>query len=235
MIEGFNECEISYVPQKSDAWFELRKDKITASKVGTWFIDKGQSKRTLDARDKAIAELLAARKKTNEPRAIPNFEVGDPPPTSAHLWPIWNGVQLEPDARDLFQEMNNEEVIEVGFCTSKYGHSGNSPDGLIDGGEGLEIKCPSLATHKFYIERGVLPESYKNQVHFSMAVTGAKAWWFFSYSKFAPPFQVYVERDKFTEQMVDGIKRFSELFEKRLNQDIENEKIFEEAFGVKYE
>jgi len=44
----FPDCIIHDVPQRSEAWHELRKDKLTASGVGSWLAEEPQVRITVD-------------------------------------------------------------------------------------------------------------------------------------------------------------------------------------------
>jgi len=105
------------------------------------------------------------------------------------------GIELEPQARSLFEMIHDVEVKQVGLCypdeQKKYL---SSPDGLLDNA-GLEIKCPEIHTHVSYLIEGKLPTDYFQQVHGGMAVTGLPFWYFMSYYPGLPPFIVKVERD----------------------------------------
>ena len=106
------------------------------------------------------------------------------------------GTDLEPFARNFYSLMSGNEVQEVGFCKHDTLETGVSPDGLIIGTEGgLEIKCPTPATHIAYLRAGVLPSKYKQQVQGCMWVTGRDWWDFMSYHERMPALIVRVERD----------------------------------------
>ena len=106
------------------------------------------------------------------------------------------GTDLEPFARNFYELMSGNEVQEVGFCKhDEPMECGVSPDGLIGTDGGLEIKCPTPATHIAYLRAGVLPSKYKQQVQGCMWVTGRDWWDFMSYHERMPALIVRVERD----------------------------------------
>lgn len=105
------------------------------------------------------------------------------------------GTDLEPFARNFYELMSDNEVQEVGFCKHDDMECGVSPDGLIGTDGGLEIKCPTPATHIAYLRAGVLPSKYKQQVQGCMWVTGRDWWDFMSYHERMPALIVRVERD----------------------------------------
>ena len=162
------------------------------------------------AKQTAINKCLGALAKLSGP---PDYDIDPdgPPPRNPALWAIWNGIRLEDEAREALQRRIGEDIEEVGFCLHPKGAAGCSPDGLVKGRRiGVEIKCPISETHVGYLRNGKLPSTYKAQVHFSMAITGAEAWHFWSYCPGLPPFHLLVERDRFTESMVRGIDNFSD-------------------------
>lgn len=109
---------------------------------------------------------------------------------------IEQGEITETEARPFFELETNQKVGEVGFITTDDGLFGCSPDGLIRGDSGLEIKCPSAQMHVKYLVQGTLPKEYAAQVHGSMYVTGFKRWSFLSYRRNFPPLILEVKRDE---------------------------------------
>jgi hypothetical protein len=177
------------------------------------YLPKTHLKGTIDARHTAICKILGSMSKCQVPD---QWEV-DPngaPPRNPALWAVWNGIRQEPAALAAFQDWHGHALIEVGFCEHKSGVAGCSPDALIYGQPiGFEGKAPMPATHIRYLLDGVLPSEYADQVHFSMAVTGAVGWWFQSYCEGLPSFRVFTERSDYTERMVEGIAEFKEHLE----------------------
>lgn len=172
-------------------------------------LPKTFTKTTEDARLKAIAKVIGSISTCDVPDEW-EIDPDGPPPRNKGQWAIWNGINQEPKAVAAFEFATGLEVEEVGFCEHKSGVVGVSPDGLIKGENvGFEGKAPLPETHAEYLIRGVLPDTYKAQVHGCMAVTGADAWWFQSYCPGLPTFRILVERDEFTEAMKAGIELFA--------------------------
>ena len=245
----FPDCTIHHMPQRSEAWHEIRKDKLTATGMGAWLAEKRECrltipdiklaldaegiaykasakrddllalskvwpethlKSTTDARHTAICKILGGMSKAQAPDP---FEVDPdgPPPKNPALWAVWNGLRLEKEAAAAFSKWHEKEVIGIGFAVHKSGFAGCSPDGLIEGlPHGFEGKCPLPATHVDYLLKGELPPVYRDQVHGSMAVTGAQGWWFQSYCPGLPTFRIFTMRDDYTERMASGIWEFAE-------------------------
>lgn len=106
------------------------------------------------------------------------------------------GIELEAEARQLYEIVTDQTVEQVGLCLSDgpiiYGAS---PDGLVGEDGLLEIKCPKLSTHVGYLLKGVAPIEYIQQIQGQMLVTGRKWCDFLSYYPGISPFIIRVERD----------------------------------------
>ena len=128
----------------------------------------------------------------------------------------WGNLH-EPDARKQFVETTDLPIKEVGFLQSHLHIAlGCSPDGFWDECDepyGLELKCPLSTTHARWHYEKVLPAEHVVQVHFSMAVTGVKSWYFMSYYPGLKPFIVRALRDDYTEKVKDAVKQAAEKYQ----------------------
>jgi len=198
MTTEFSDCRMILCEQRTPEWFDARRGCLTASQFGDWLTKAGKSaeKARLAAASKCLADFAG---------------YPDPPPFESD--DMRRGVELEPKARDAFMESTGIAVEEVGFARSIHGWFGCSPDGIIPGAKsGLEIKCPRPSKLIAYIAAGELPEEYKAQVHGSMAVTGATSWHFFAYHPGFPHFHIEVKRESYTNDMLEGLKSYSNYF-----------------------
>lgn len=165
---------------------------------------------TKKARRKSIIKCLSTLTENDEPEEY-QVDPDGPPPLNRTLWAIWNGIRREPEAEESFLKETGLEAEKVGFCLHKSLVAGCSPDLLIKGkNEGFEGKAPLEETHLAYLLDDCLPSDYVDQVHFSMAVTGADAWWFQSWHQNHPSLIIRTKRDEYTEAMVRGIAIFEE-------------------------
>lgn len=121
------------------------------------------------------------------------------------------GVELEAEAREFYELINDVKVEQVGFCMTDDETIGCSPDGLV-GDDGLiEIKCPSMAVHVEYMINDKLPADYFQQVQGGLFVTGRKWSDFVSYYPGIKPFIIRVERDEdFISSLDNQLKQFCE-------------------------
>jgi hypothetical protein len=209
------------VEQGTDEWLALRKGKFTASIASKLLTPTGKvSVSYKDEMGRIIAETLGLQ------------------PPEPHIETYWmaRGSELEAQARKWFTVDTGFDVEEVGFIESDSHLIGVSPDGVInayptdeDGnpvpdGEGvvldlipLELKVPKPSTHISWLIQGVLPKAHIQQVHFSMAVTGAPYAYFMSYSPDIEPIILRVERDDYTEKMVNAIEVYEADFKWSFN------------------
>lgn len=194
--------------QNSLAWLQARSGVPTASEFDQILTDKleprtGQMPKTFLARKVAEAWL-------NGP--LPGFNTIE----------MEMGHTLEAEAIPWFEFEYSLKVNRVPFITTDDNRVGCSPDGLIEGRGGLEIKCPQPHTHVGYIMAGVLPECYAPQVYGSMYVTGFKHWDFISYNRQFPKLHVSVVfDDKINSRIGEALEAFLEKFEAAM-QKLEN-------------
>lgn len=193
--------------QMSEQWFAEKAGKPGASSFDKIVTTKGEpSKQAKNYLYQLAGETLTGLKAESYQNAA-----------------MIRGIELEPDARSLFEMIHDVEVERVGLCypdeQKKYLCS---PDGLI-GNEGLEIKCPIMHTHVSYLLEQKLPTEYFQQVQGSMAVTGFESWWFMSYYPGIAPFIIKVVRDdvfiakltaelnSFCQELAMTVKKLKEL------------------------
>lgn len=145
-------------PQRSEAWFALRKDKLTSSSfstvLGLW---KGTRRYDL------WHEKVFADEEQSFPDAI----------RQAMNW----GVLNETVAVETYKKITSNDVRSYGFAThsdDRLGWLGASPDGILGchpGGGILEVKCPY---NKGKPERGspwkIMPFYYMPQVQGQMEI-----------------------------------------------------------------
>ena len=138
------------IEQNTDAWFELRRGKITASNFGTIMAN---SPGAFGNPAKQYAMRVAVESKTN--RTIETFK---------NDW-MERGIEMEQDAREMYSDLTFCDVLPGGF--SQIGMFGASSDGLA--GDGLiEIKCPKYSTHFETLRKGGFDSTYRWQMRGQM-------------------------------------------------------------------
>jgi len=189
--------------QLSPEWFACRLGIPSASNFDKIITSKGTPSKQ---RDKYLYKLAG------------EYVSGMPEDTYQNA-AMARGCELESDARQLYQIMEDVTVEEVGFCVvdGQY-KSGASPDGLV-GSDGLiEIKCPNIATHVGYLLAGYAPTEYFQQMQGQLFVTGRQWVDFFSYYPTLNPLLIRVHRDeKFIAALEIELRLFCEKLEEVIN------------------
>jgi exodeoxyribonuclease (lambda-induced) len=145
--------KIYNMAQGSEEWNEVRRGKITASKMSC-VISAGEARSTY--MNKLISQIIT----------------GDIEPHFCSQAMKW-GIEKEPLALDIYGAVNGVSVQLVGFV-EKNNFIGVSPDGMLEDGL-VEVKCPNTETFIEYFKKGTLPAKYKAQVNCQMWVC-EKSW-----------------------------------------------------------
>jgi hypothetical protein len=129
---------------------------------------------------------------------------------------------LEDEAIPWYELEFNKKINRVGFITRDDQLIGCSPDGLLEDGEGIEIKSPEAHTHVGYLLEGVLPTEYAVQVQSCMYVTDADSWNFISYRRGFPKLVLKVGRDEKAQSAIgEALEKFLADFENAKDQMIQ--------------
>ena len=186
------------VEQGTDAWLEIRRGKVTASRVADVL---AKTKTGVSASRGNYLIELALQRVTGV--IEPSYK------NDAMQW----GTDNEQTARTAFEVAHNVFVDQVAFVdhpTIK--DFGCSPDGVI-GDSLLELKCPyQSAVHWSYFKDGC-PSKYYTQIQAQMSCTGAKSVWFVSFDPRIPArSQLYIEEvlreEEFIEKLESEVKQF---------------------------
>jgi len=170
--------------QRSPEWFQARCGSLGGSKVKDAF---SRLKRAPHERMQVAVDFmveLAAERLTGVPAKRVN----------ALTW----GRDHEDEARAAYAFLTNLEVVPVALIphpTIANAHA--SPDSLVGDEGGLEIKCPTSATHLKTLLEDAVPEEHLPQVYWNLACAGpARRWWdFVSYDpRFPPDMRLFVKR-----------------------------------------
>jgi len=185
--------------QGSEEWKKARLGKVTASRLIDVVKKKASGAHTA-ARESYMTDLIC-EKLSGRPREV--FVTA----------PMRRGVELEPEARNAYSFIKNENVIETGFVLhSSIDDFGASPDGLVGDDGLLEIKCPNTSTHIEFLKTGKPKEEYIYQMHGQMICTGRKWCDFVSYDDRLEglPFKckrIYLDED-FAQTILTEVNRF---------------------------
>jgi len=182
------------IEQRSDAWFQARLGKVTASRVAD-VIAKTKSGYSA-SRDNYMAQLICERLTGQQGESFTN---------AAMTW----GTETEPLARSAFEAYADVMVEEVGFVPHPLIEmSGASPDGLVGLVGMLEIKCPNTATHIDTLLSQVVPGKYITQMQWQMRCCERQWCEFVSFDPRLPQeLQLFVKRVEFDPEYVAMLEK----------------------------
>lgn len=199
---------IENVEQGSDEWHELRRGVITASRFKD-VLAKGRGGAESKTRRAYMLELAAE---------ILTDEVEVMQPNKYMQW----GTEKEPEAKQYYEFMTDTPVEEVAFILVDGFNCGVSPDGLIGGDGGLEIKCPKSTNQIETYLSGKMPAQHKPQVQGCLWASQRDWWDFVSYDPRingdASFFKVRVYRD---EEYIDNLANEISVFDGELQALVE--------------
>lgn len=190
--------EIINCTQGSEEWLKARLGVATASNFSKIVTNTGELSKQL----KAYAIKLASELLTFEQEE--SYTNKD----------MERGSELEPEAKQAYQEYAFCEVKEVGFMLDN--GFGYSPDGLV-GKDGLiEIKCPNQTTHTQYLFEDRLPTAYKAQCQGGLWISGRKYLDFISWNpSFREDKKLFIKRvvrdEDFIKKLEIGVKKVIEI------------------------
>jgi hypothetical protein len=137
------------------------------------------------------------------------------PTASINTYDMMRGTELEPYAMRAYEAATGRSMttIGLGYLNEDQRISG-SPDGvtgLIDGGGGVEIKCPKPRAHMRYIDELSAPKKHAPQMNGNMWVFDAKSWDFVSFCPDFKPMPLLIVHAARDDELVDQISMESRL------------------------
>ena len=148
------------IEQRSEAWFQARLGKVTASAVADVL---AKTKTGVSASRSNYLIKLAIQRVTGQ--------IEESYTNEAMQW----GIDNEDQARVAYEVATGNFVDQVGFVDHEIiDWFGCSPDGLVDTDGLVEIKCPNSATHWEYFKSKEVPKKYFIQMQAQMSCTGRK-------------------------------------------------------------
>jgi len=196
------------VEQGTDAWLELRKGFITASRFKD-VISNGRGGAPSKTRLSYMYQLAA--------EAI----TGEREESFSSEYMEW-GTKTEPQARSMYEFDSGHNAEEVTFIKWSDNHIvGISPDGLVGDDGGLEIKCPKTTTQIATFLSEKMPTCHKAQVQGSMWVTGREWWDFVSFDpRIDGDASYFCQRQFRDEKYISELEEKCLAFESELNEMI---------------
>lgn len=188
------------VPQRSEAWHQLRLGKLTASCIADALArtQKGWGAGRENLKAKLVCERLTGLTQDSFSNA-------------AMQW----GVDHEDEAREAYAQHMLCVVTEIGFVDHpSIAWSGCSPDGLV-GDEGLfEAKCPNSSTHINTLLGQGFADKYVKQAYWQMACLPERKWVdLVSYDPRLPePMRMFVQRIPRSDEEIAALEREAASF-----------------------
>ncbi len=186
--------------QGSEEWLRARMGVATASNFSAIVTSKGELSKTLSKYALQLASELLLDK-VQDTYKNQNMQRGN---------------DLEPIARQAYQEQTISLVDECGFMLSDCKNFGYSPDGLLNQDGLIEIKCPTASIHTKYLIDNRVPVEYWQQCQGGLMVSGRKYLDFISYHPdFKDDKKLFIKRverdEEFIEKLKLGIDKVIEL------------------------
>lgn len=175
--------------QGSEEWKAARLGKVTASRISDMI---ARTKTGWGAsRANYMSELLCER-------------LTGTPAEHYISAPMQYGTEMESEARAAYSFRTDSDVELIGFVPHPtIAMAGCSPDGLVGGDGGIEIKCPNTATHLETLLSGTIPAKHTTQIQFTMGCTQRQWWDFVSYDRRVPePMRIFLRRVERDDLMI---------------------------------
>ena len=178
--------QVIKVDQNSEEWFDLRKGKITGSKLKDVI-----TKRAGYGKKMGFYQLIADK------LALPADSED----------PMERGSRLEDEAAEEFEKRNNVKTEAVGIWVSDVDENIMiSPDRVVSDTEAVEIKCLNSAAHIKAIIENTIPKEYEDQAMQYFVVNDMLQklhFVFYDPRVVAKPYvQVTIDREYFTEEHI---------------------------------
>lgn len=160
------------IEQGSEAWFQQRMGRVTASRIADLM---ARTRTGYGASRKNYLAQLVCERMTGQPQ--------DSFTNAAMQW----GIDKEPDAKAAYEFFTGNNVEPAGFVLHpNMPDAGASPDGYV-GEDGLiEAKCPNTATHIETLLSGKVDNKYILQIQWQLACTNREWADFVSYDPRMP-------------------------------------------------
>lgn len=195
---------LDYIPQGTDAWRQQRLGKVTASRVADVI---ARTKSGWGASRANYAAELVAERLTGA--AVEGYT------SPAMQW----GSDTEAEARRAYEFYRDVDVVAAGFILHPHiEQSGASPDGLVEPGGLVEIKCPNTATHIDTLLSATVPGKYVTQMQWQMACTGRQWCDFVSFDPRMPEaMRLFVKRVQRDDEAIAELEKHVVAFLEELD------------------
>lgn len=183
------------IEQGSEKWYKIRAAVPTASNFSK-IVSPAKfelSSQADEYANKLIAEIL----------------LKEPVMSAGTEW-MERGKILENDALQAYEFAHDVKVKKVGFIMSDDGRFGCSPDFLVGGDGGGEIKCLSEAKHVGYLLSGEAAQEHSPQIQGGLWISERSYWDYCLFHHTAlPPVYIRIYRD---EEKIKKLAAAMEIF-----------------------
>jgi putative phage-type endonuclease len=191
------------IQQGTDEWRQQRLGLVTASRIAD-----------VMARNRGG---FAATRQNYMMALITERLTGQPMQTYSNSAMEW-GREKEGEARAAYAAKTGNIVEEVGFIRHQTLEAGASPDGYVGNDTIIEIKCPNSQTLVEWVENREIPQKYRLQIQFQLAVTGRDMAHFVGYDPRLPEhLRLLIIEEPRNNQMILEITAEVERFLGELN------------------
>jgi putative phage-type endonuclease len=182
------------IEQRTEAWFQQRKSKITGSNIG------------------AILGCDPFRKPKDVMRSMVRSSLNAESEFTGNIATQY-GTKFEPFALADFEMETGLDVIETGFnVSSVYDWLGASPDGLINDDEVLEIKCPFGKRESADFKSLSDQPHYYAQMQIEMLCTGRNKCHFYQWSNVGSKLDIVELSQLWLDENMPKLKSFYNAF-----------------------
>jgi len=170
------------VPQRSEAWAQLRLGRLSASRAGDMLATLKSGGEAASRRDLRVQLVL--EKITNQSQENGHINAD-----------MERGTLLEPEALAAYEAQTGHLVQPVGYCAHDSLAAGCSPDGFIQDDGLVEVKCPRAANHLAYLKAQSVPKEHLPQIVHQLWLTGRQWVDLASYDpRWPEPLRLFVAR-----------------------------------------
>ena len=193
--------------QGNDEWREMRRGKITASRISD-IMASGRGGKPSATRENYLIELALER------------ATGKVAANGFTSYAMQRGTELEPIARAEYEISTGYDVDQVDFVEHEYlANTGASPDGLIRKDGMVEIKCPQPKAHLDTLRSKTIDRQYMLQMQWQMECADRQWCDYVSYNPDFPELlRLVVIRVKYDEPMVLQIRDAVEQAEREITE-----------------
>jgi putative phage-type endonuclease len=122
------------------------------------------------------------------------------------------GIDLEPEARNLYSFITGIEVEQVALVLTDNPHKLCSPDGLVDPNGSIEVKCVIPSVHAETIDKNKVPPQYKKQIQWGLSICEREWCDFISYCPQIVEKSIFIKRVERDEELIKELHNGADSF-----------------------